>query len=129
MQDAPYLRRLCRDLGLTVADRRARTSRLGMNQDAREGAGDARGCRNSIPTCGGSWEPTERVGGEHLRGTATVNIGRTLQSMKEAKKRSRRTMRSPGSRRAHREGEEGLQTPEYWMARGGRRTHATVLHR
>jgi hypothetical protein len=38
------------------------------NRDAGAGAGDARCCRESIPSGTGSWEPSERVGGEHLRG-------------------------------------------------------------
>jgi hypothetical protein len=68
-----------------------------VNRDAGAGAGDARCYRESIPSGAGSWEPSERVGGEHLRGTAVVNAGSTGKNAKASEERSERTGSSPQS--------------------------------
>jgi hypothetical protein len=69
-----------------------------------KGAEEARRDGGPIPCGGGGWEPSGSAGDDDLRRTMAVNAGRTLQSVKEAKERSRRTMRSPGSRRPRRRG-------------------------
>jgi hypothetical protein len=60
------------------------------NKSAREAEEDATRCGESRPSSAESWEPPERVGGEHLRRRTAINAGSMAAREIEIKERSRK---------------------------------------